>query len=547
MFRLAFAAALAALASFVVGQGPWPLERQDRYGTARALSGPDPSSFVSPWVFKVYSPGYPVSHGASFGMDGIGYYGDWVTNRLFKFYYTSGGPISYFLATNFIQCTPAISPFGRIFIHAQRNFQNDPPGRLFSVNPSNMDYDWFFNTNADKVNDYEAASPVLGPEGDVAIGSTNGTAWRIDYEFGGIVWARSGLQSCYRTAAFTRDDSKVIICNGSSVTALNWSNGTIAWNTNLGGTAGAPGVAPNGTIVVGDAAGTIYGLNPANGAILWTRLVLGRVRPAPAFSPDGTIAYVCSDDFRMYAIRVSDGFRLWTFTTSHECRNAPAVGPEGRIYLYNRIGDIYCVSPSGSQIWNERVQGDGRGPITIDPNGTIYCGFSDANPGGLYAITQLPVFVSPDSFSYVSGSNISGGLPEMLASDDMHVVSEVGSEAQDQLPFVEMFVQATSPRSQLRRLTFKLEASCQLELPQVIALRNYQNNQFEVLDTRTATFFDSTATVVVSTNASRFVHQGTRRMEAYLAWGTLGLDVDVWRNKIDLVQWTLEPQFLPLN
>src|SRR5688500_3806661 len=111
MRRLAlFLVAIAA--AFSVAQDPWPMERQDRWGTGRALTGPDPSTFTTPWVFKKLNTTSPVSHGPALGADGIGYFGTWVNNVCTKFQLGTGSVTGNFSALNYVQSTPAILPGG---------------------------------------------------------------------------------------------------------------------------------------------------------------------------------------------------------------------------------------------------------------------------------------------------------------------------------------------------------------------------------------------------------------------------------------------------
>ncbi len=526
---------------------PWPMERQDRWGTGRALSGPDPSSLVRPWRARILSPDLIVSHGPAFVSAGEGYYGDWVAKTLYKFDPATGATLGMLIAPNPVLSTPAVSNNGALFVHAPRNLPTDPPGRLLCVNPATMQTDWTFETSAERVNERESASAIVGPGGDAVIGSTSGVAWRLNAVTGVPVWTRLGLQTCYRTAAFTRDDTKVIFSNGTQVTALNWSDGTVAWNRDLGATAGAPASAPNGTIVVGSAGSAVYGLNPANGSVLWTHPTSSGVRPAAAFSPDGAVAYVCCDDRRMYAIRVSDGAQLWAYIATHEMRAAPAVGFGGRIYCFDIAGNIYCVSPSGQGIWHEHAHGDGLGPVTIDPLGQVYFGFQNAGPGGCWVANQLPVAIRPESFAIQTGTYVSGSVFDLFESDDQRVAAHVGSVLVEDEPYVTMSVKALSPAPGLWKLTLTVEASCSQEVPQLIYLRNYGENRFEVVSQQTATFQDSTATYVsvrqFGNDPSRFVHPETKEMECVIIWGTNAADLEVWMCQTDMVKWVLEPMF----
>ena len=67
--------ALIILAAFSQAQlGFWPMERQDRYGTGRAPSGPPPANYIAPYVEK-YVDLYIVSNGPSIGPNDTGFFG----------------------------------------------------------------------------------------------------------------------------------------------------------------------------------------------------------------------------------------------------------------------------------------------------------------------------------------------------------------------------------------------------------------------------------------------------------------------------------------
>src|SRR3954468_18677936 len=77
---------------------PWPVERQNRWGSGFAVSGPDPSTLTTPWISDRLGAGLgPVSGGPVLGDSGIGYFGNWSNNRLFKFDYNTGAILSNFL------------------------------------------------------------------------------------------------------------------------------------------------------------------------------------------------------------------------------------------------------------------------------------------------------------------------------------------------------------------------------------------------------------------------------------------------------------------
>lgn len=531
MKRNLFCILTLAFTGACFAQAPWPLERQDRWGTAHALSGPDPATMTTPWVSNRLATGWPVSYGVSLGEGGIGYFGDWVDNKLFKIDYNTGALLGAFQADNFVLYGPAIQSASNVI------FDTDAPAaRVFGIDTGIMDYNWFMNTG------YLGGAVNLGPEGDAAISTKAGLAARLNPLTGTPVWSHPGLGSALGSPVFTRDDSRLIVSNGTFVTALNWSNGTTAWNINYGSAMGRPAVAPNGTIVVGSDSGTIYGLNPANGTILWTWVTLNKVEGAPAFSPDGTVAYLPGYDNRIWAIRVSDGVRLWSFTTSLWCEHGPTVGFDGSIYVHNKNGDLYRISASGSQIWQVHLNGEARGPLTISPDGTLYVGFTGSNSdSGMAIIRQHSIALDPDGLSMDVGAVQSGGLPQLLASDDDDVVmkqSIFGSTSAQ----IRTIITTHAPYFPVNRLSLTIEGHVTAtSINQTIQLWN--GSSWETVDARAATTSDSTVSLTLN-NAQRFT-DGLGLIKVRVGWASSSAFANsAWKSLLDYVHFDVVPQFV---
>lgn len=68
---------VAVFSALGLAQAPWPMERQDRWGSGRAIMGPDPSTLTTPWISnKLALHMGPVSHGPALGAGGVGYFGN---------------------------------------------------------------------------------------------------------------------------------------------------------------------------------------------------------------------------------------------------------------------------------------------------------------------------------------------------------------------------------------------------------------------------------------------------------------------------------------
>lgn len=533
---------LALLASIIGhAQGAWPMERQDRWGTGRAPVGPPPGSYTTPWI-KYRVVGELLSHGPALGLNNVGVYGAWIPALVAKFSMTNGAALGSFdTLGNFVQSTPAIGQNGQIYVSVAANYQHYPIGRLFSIDPVTMDYDWTFATGSIKFSDHESVSPTIGPDGDIMISSTNGYAWRINDVTGQPVWTKSGIGMGMHTIVFTRDDAKVIVPNGNSVTAFDYATGVEAWTFNCGAAAGAAGVSPDGTVIFGSDNGTIFALDSNTGEIEWTWATLAAVRAGPAFSANGK-AYVSGHDNRLYCFDVASGNRDWSYTASNQLRQAASVDANGRVYVVTRLGTMFCLSPTGSLIWSNQVPAtEGRGPLTIGDDGTLYVAGS-----GIYAITQSFSAQLPEAFNTVRGVNVGGGLTEVLQSDNLYLSHRPGIVFSSVQAPVELTFNVTCPRTQLASIEVNLEAGATTPaLEQKIFLRDFSSAQWVEIDSRATTVPDSIASVTINSNTNRFVQSGTRLIQMRVTWKqTSPVFFYPWTARVDHVNFKIVPGFV---
>ena len=515
------------------GQDPWPLERQDRYGTARALSGPAQSDLTTPWISNRLGGNFPVSHGPSIRADGVGFFGNWAANLVYKFNTATGAILGSFQALNFVACTPAIGPSGMAIVST-----DNPNGKVFGIDTQIMDFNWFKQTG------YVGGSPNIGPEGDTIFGTGGGSIYRLASVTGAQIWNQNGYGPTNGTIVFSRNDNEVIVSQGNFVTSLDWSDGSHNWSTNLGSRAGRPAVAPNGTIIVGSLASTIYALHPDTGAVLWTWSTLDSNIAAAAFSPDGTVAYVPSNDHRLYAMRVSDGVRLWSYTTSLWIEHGGVVDALGRIYVHNKAGDLYCISPSGNLIWSVRLNGEARGPLTIGPDATLYVGYSGST-SGLAVIRQLGIPLAPTNLTMEKGSILSGGLNQVLVSDNDRVVFGKGFITNAQERPIRAIFSTVTPLKPVSQINVRVESRADLAgVSRWLELWNFSMSRWDQIATSSEGLADSVLAANV-VNAGSYADSGGQ-IRLRVSWKETGpVARSNWQTSVDFVHFAVAPVFVP--
>lgn len=399
-----------------------------------ALSGLAPADYSTPWRQFELGGGFISSHGPSLDANGNGYFGRWVDNTVRRFDIESGVLTGTFAAGNFVVCTPAISG-SRLFVST-----DNANGKVFGIDRGSLFTDWLENTG------YVSGSPIVGPEGDVVYVRTSGELTRRDAATGASVWSRTGYLNPKGPVVFTRDDQAVVIGHGNNVSAFRWSDGLPLWTFATTAPIGSPAVAPDGTIVVGNDGGRIYGINP-NGTQRWLRFASAEVRAAPAFGPSGQV-YVGSYDFSLYAFNVATGTPLWSYFGSGWVNSPPSVGHDGRVYFHNRTGDLYCLSPTGALVWQRKVGEESRGPLSIGTESRLYVPYAGSTVGGLTVIRQDAPTLYFDPLSFNPG--VSGvGDPMNMRTVDGQTFNVQSSAVQPIASEVIAEFAASAPKAQL--------------------------------------------------------------------------------------------------
>lgn len=164
----------------------------------------------------------------------------------------------------------------------------------------------------------------------------------------------------------------------------------------------------------------------------------------------------------------------------------------------------------------------------------------DSNNLSLYTNESVPLQVIPSSFSFFRGQHVSGGLSDLLMSDDLRLVGRnfivlTPSEAPLQVVF-DGSAGAVTPTG----LTFTLEASVStVGLSQKIEMFNWSTGLYEAVDTRSASTADSTVTVSVVTNPGRFV-TGTGAVRVKVSYRPVApVYSGSWQARFDYVHWTI--------
>lgn len=152
----------------------------------------------------------------------------------------------------------------------------------------------------------------------------------------------------------------------------------------------------------------------------------------------------------------------------------------------------------------------------------------------------IPDAIAPATMAVSTGSVASGGVGQLLASDNQRVEWQNGAWGAGGRfsPVFQGVFEATSSLQTPASMTFEMESYAAGTFLQEIELWDFSNGGYVLADSRAATSGDATANLALS-NPSRFVEPGTRKLRARVtitptAWSLPrvlngGIDRLVWK------------------
>jgi outer membrane protein assembly factor BamB len=309
------------------------------------------------------------------------------------------------------------------------------------------------------------ASPVIGTDGTVYIGSHDGKLYALDGDDGSIKWDFS-LASGVASAPAIADDGTIYVATLDGKVYALVDNGTSAsekWTAFQRGTLGleesyaSPAIADDGTIYVAGEDGMLYAINPSNGLEVWRHDLGDWSDACPAIASDGTIyigageslhavtplgagkggfpvslngtvissSPVIGSDSAIYVGTVDGslgylhaitpaGAELWSFRADGPIYSSPAIDGDWNIYFGSDDYDLHCLSPAGDEVWPFPTGSWVDSSPAVGSDGIVYFG---SNDGWFYAVDQT----GSEVWSYSIGSEISFSSPAIGADGTVYV------------------------------------------------------------------------------------------------------------------------------
>jgi hypothetical protein len=183
-----------------------------------------------------------------------------------------------------------------------------------------------------------------------------------------------------------------------------------------------------------------------------------------------------------------------------------------------------------------------EGTIGQPDAGEPMTGASFTMTGGFWTQTvETTTQIAPQSFLVTRGTFVSGGIPELANSDNADLsIRRAASDIQSRTEFE---VSSVSPVANPASMQVTLEGAvfARSQVNQIIELFNFLTNNWEQVDSRSASrLTDTTVTVTATGNLARFVEAGTRSIEARIRYQSVN-PRQQFSSNTDHFFWTIIP------
>ncbi len=232
--------------------------------------------------------------------------------------------------------------------------------RIYSLNPAtgveNTGGGWPFTGAGSRY----LASPLVY-KGNIYAANSDGKLYALD-QTGKLLWTypnKGALGPLWSTPAVDSTTGTLYLSSMDHyVYAINSSNGSAVWKSNLKASlAGTPALS-DGKLYVGTFDSKIYALDAQTGKQVWATpadLKSGWVWSSPAMNNNRL--YVGDNNGNFYVISSTDGKVIKQSQPNGPIIDTPAVAKQA-IYFGGDNGAIYAIDQDGNVLWNKPIGGN---------------------------------------------------------------------------------------------------------------------------------------------------------------------------------------------
>jgi outer membrane protein assembly factor BamB len=303
-------------------------------------------------------------------------------------------------AASSFHATPALSPDGAtVYLGYAGGGAAAPKATLYALQaPSSSGGEprtlWTADLGAVRV----MASPTVGPDGTIYIGTAGGQLFAIGSD-GTPRWSAPTGPAIKSAPALAKDGTVYLPSADGKLYAVS-PQGQVRWSfvfaehlgstplvtsdaAGPGGAAGggngigsgaSPTVGPDGTVFIGANNSNLYAVTP-DGRQKWlfeAERELAGIWTTPALSADGATLYFGANKGGLYAINADSGTRRWQFPIYGSIYASSALDSAGILYTGTTIEHVYAVNAaSGEQLWDFDAHNQVWSAPSIRPDGTL--------------------------------------------------------------------------------------------------------------------------------------------------------------------------------
>lgn len=212
-----------------------------------------------------------------------------------------------------------------------------------------------------------AASPVIGPDGTIYIGSIDGAFNALSGD-GALRWSYICDEPIFSTAAVSRTGKVLVGCDDDTLSAFS-TDGSLRFVFRSGQDMdSSPIISDDGKIFVGGE--NLHALD-ANGRLLFKVWLGAHVIASPSVRPDDVIA-VGSLDHRFYLVS-PDGTVMSAFETKGPIQGPAAALKNNDVVFGSDDGFLYRLAPMGALRWKLLLNGALRAGVAVNESeDTLY-------------------------------------------------------------------------------------------------------------------------------------------------------------------------------
>ena len=307
----------------------------------------DPTNGAVKWKFQADSS--LDGTGGALGPDGTFYVGD--TTSLYAIDTKTGTQKWKFKTGGFVLSSPVIANnnvyFGSFYVQAIGEGDPSGPydGHVFALDAATGTLKWSYLTDG-----AVGASPALGPDGTIYIGSYDGKVYAFDGITGKVRWTYQTGAPIQSSAAIGSNGLLYVGSHDSNLYALDTQTGKLAFKVTTGQRiVSSPGIGADGTVYFGSWDGNLYSVNGSTGAVNWKFFTSTTAAPglndmSPCIGGDGTIYYETNMGGVLYALNGATGAVNWKINIDALNYASIALDPNGTLYVGSLSGKLFAVN-----------------------------------------------------------------------------------------------------------------------------------------------------------------------------------------------------------